>query len=103
VSGLEGLTFMIENGRVVRVDVTARDIRTAAGGAIGDTEARIQELYPGRVTVGPHKYTDGHYLTVAPDDSAGGSVQLIFETDGSRVTRFRGGVLPQVAYVEGCG
>ena len=103
VPGLEGLTFMIENGRVVRVDVRARGIRTVEGGAVGDTEARIQELYPGRVTVSPHKYTEGHYLTVAARDAAGGSVQLIFETDGSHVTRFRGGLLPQVAYVEGCG
>ena len=62
--GLEGLTFMIENGRVVRVDVRTRGIRTAEGAAVGDTEARIQELYAGRVTVSPHKYTDGHYLTV---------------------------------------
>ena len=103
MEGLEGLSFMIENGRVVRVDVRARGIRTVEGGAVGDTEARIQELYPGRVTVSPHRYTEGHYLTVAARDAAGGSVQLIFETDGSHVTRFRGGLLPQVAYVEGCG
>ena len=103
VEGLEGLSFMIENGRVVRVDVRARGIRTVEGGAVGDTEGRIQELYAGRVTVSPHKYTDGHYLTVASRNAAGGSVQLIFETDGQVVTRFRGGLLPQVAYVEGCG
>ena len=101
--GLEGLTFMIENGRVVRVDVRTRGIRTAEGAAVGDPEARIQELYAGRVTVSPHKYTDGHYLTVTARDAAPGSVQLIFETDGQVVTRFRGGLLPQVAYVEGCG
>ena len=103
LEGLEELSFMIENGRVVRVDVRARGVRTVEGAMVGDSEARIQELYPGRVTVSPHKYTDGHYLTVASRDAAGGSVQLIFETDGSRVTRFRGGLLPQVAYVEGCG
>jgi len=101
--GLEGLTFMIENGRVVRVDVRAGGIRTPEGAAVGDTEARIEELYAGRVTVSPHKYTDGHYLTVTARDAAPGSVQLIFETDGQVVTRFRGGLLPQVAYVEGCG
>ena len=55
MEGLEGLSFMIENGRVVRVDVRARGIRTVEGGAVGDTEARIQELYPGRVTVSPHQ------------------------------------------------
>ena len=101
--GIDGLMFMIEHARVVRVEVRARGVRTAEGAGVGDTEARVQELYPGRVTVSPHKYTDGHYLTVAPRDAAGGSVQLIFETDGHVVTQFRGGLLPQVAYVEGCG
>lgn len=101
--GLEGLAFMIENGRVVRVEARAGGIRTAEGAAVGDTEARIQELYAGRVDVLPHKYTEGHYLVITPRNGAIGPVQLIFETDGHVVTQFRSGLVPQVAYVERCG
>ena len=100
--GVEGLTFMIEQAKIVRVDVRRPDIRTVEGAGIGDTEARIHELYPNRVRVSPHFYTDGHYLTVVPSDPAAHPYRLIFETDGAVVKNFRGGVVPQVGYVEGC-
>lgn len=100
--GVDSLAFMIEQGKVVRVDVRRHDIQTVEGARIGDSEARIQHLYPGRVRVSPHKYTDGHYLTVVPSDTVAHPYRLIFETDGAVVKNFRGGVLPQVAYVEGC-
>jgi len=99
---VDSLAFMIEQGRIVRVDVRRHDVQTAEGARVGDSEARVQQLYPGRVRVSPHKYTDGHYLTVVPSDTATHRFRLIFETDGAVVTKYRGGALPQVEYVEGC-
>lgn len=94
------MLFMIENGRVARVDIDSATTATTEGARVGDTEARIQELYEGRVTVQPHKYTSGHYLFVpASNDS---TRALVFETDGTRVVRYRAGLIPQVQYVEGC-
>jgi hypothetical protein len=58
----------------------------------------VRELHTG-VVESPHKYTDGHYLTLAPD----GAHRLVFETDGGHVTRYRGGRMPEVEWVEGCG
>lgn len=97
-----GVKVMMEGARVVRLDVVSGDVPTAEGARIGDTEARIQQLYPGRVTVGPHKYTDGHYLTVRPAQASDTTHLIVFETDGQVVLRFRGGQKPQVEYVEGC-
>jgi hypothetical protein len=93
-----GLLIMLFDGKVVRFDVIAPALATAAGARVGDSEARIKELYSGGARVEPHKYTDGHYLVVdtAPDR------RLVFETDGARVTRYRAGVVPQVDWVEGC-
>ena len=93
-----GLLIMLFAGKVVRFDVIEPILATPAGAKVGDSETRIQELYPGRVRVEPHKYTDGHYLVI---DSAPGR-RLVFETDGTRVTRYRAGVVPQVDWVEGC-
>lgn len=70
--------------------------------AIGDSEERIKSLYPNRVAVSPHKYTDGHYLTVTPAEKADSAYRIIFETDGKKVVHYRAGVRPQVEYVEGC-
>jgi hypothetical protein len=91
------LLVMLVDGVVARVDVIGPSIATAAGARVGDSEARIKELYPA-VRSEPHKYTDGHYLVV----DAAGNRRLVFETDGAKVTRYRTGAVPQVDWVEGC-
>jgi hypothetical protein len=100
--GIDSLDFMIEGGRIVRIDVYRHDIRTVQGAGVGDTEDRIQEIYSGHVQVTPHSYTDGHYLTVIPADTVAHPYLFVFETDGKVVTTFRAGILPQVKYIEGC-
>ena len=100
----DSVRVMLDEGLVARVDVSRGTIATSRDARIGDTEARIKELYKGRVAVTPHEYTDGHYLTVTPEAGSGEdrNYRLVFETDGNRVTKYRGGKLPQVGWVEGC-
>jgi len=83
------------------VDVTEGPVATTEGARIGDSEDRIESLYPGQVKVMPHKYTAGHYLVVTP--ARGGDNRIVFETDGEKVVRYRSGREPAVEYVEGCG
>lgn len=97
-----GVRVMVERGKFARVEVYEGSVQTAKGARIGDTEERIKRLYPSQVTVSPHKYTDGHYLTVVPTASADSAYRIVFETDGRRVLRYRAGTRPQVEYVEGC-
>jgi hypothetical protein len=99
-----GMRIMITGGTVARIEIDSSTIATGMGARVGDSEARVQQLYGSRVTVEPHKYLPkGHYLIVGPitppTDSA---FRLIFETDGSRVTTYRAGRLPEVRWVEGC-
>ena len=93
---------MFVSDTLVRVDVRDSSVTTMEGARIGDTEARIKEIYAGRVTTTPHKYTGptGHYLTVSQPLMPGNL--LVFETDGQRVTTFRMGRKPEVEWVEGC-
>ena len=102
--GPRGLSFLGTGQRIARVDVTGRRnrITTPTGARIGDTEARIERLFPGRIDVTPHRYTDGHYLTLMPRDRTDANRRIVFETDGRRVTAMRAGRLPEVKYVEGC-
>jgi len=99
----KGVSFMMENGRLSRVDIRGNTtLKTAAGAGIGDTEDRIKTLYPGQVTVQPHKYMEGgHYLVVVPMGSPSNE-RIVFETDGNKVTVYRSGKTPAVEYVEGC-
>jgi hypothetical protein len=97
--GPDGISFMVVDGLIVRADVTSDKIATSSGARVGDDEKRIESLYPGRVTVTPHKYTNGHYLSVT---SATDSTRIVFETDGARVVRYRAGRLPEIDWLEGC-
>jgi hypothetical protein len=77
-------------------------LATAEGARVGDSEARIKEIYGDRVTVQPHKYLpNGHYLVVAAAGDAAN--RIVFETDGKVVTTYRAGRRPEVENVEGCG
>lgn len=97
-----GAVLMFVNGALARVDVLSGRLRTDAGGGIGDSEDQIKLLYGNSVATSPHKYTDGHYLTVSPATVTDSAFRLVFETDGSKVIRYRAGRLPEVEWVEGC-
>ena len=97
-----GASLMVVDDVIARVQVESGAAQTAEGVRIGDSEARVKELYAGRVAVTPHKYMLGHYVTVTPATAADSGFRLVFETDGQRVTRYRAGRLPEVAWVEGC-
>jgi len=97
-----GIALMVERDTVVRIDVDTTGIPTKEGASVGDSEAKVLELYRGRVQVQPHKYTGptGHYLVVTwPSDTLH---LLIFETDGEKVVTYRAGIRPAVEYIEGC-
>jgi hypothetical protein len=103
VAGLPpGVAVMVEQGTIARIDVRSGSTATAAGARIGDSEQRILDLYHGRATVSPHKYTSGHYLTVTPASASDSVYRIVFETDGRTATEYRAGRLPPVEYVEGC-
>jgi hypothetical protein len=102
--GLSGVSFMVINGKIARVDVwNNRQITTFRGAKIGDSEARIKQLYGNQIKVERHEYRrNGHYLVFVPKDKADQNFRVVFETDGQKVTQFRSGRLPEVEYIEGC-
>jgi hypothetical protein len=93
-----GVKVMVVDRVVVRIDVDSGTTATPEGITIGSSEADVQRAYGERVVVGPHKYTEGHTMTVTGD----GDFRYVFETDGRRVTRYHVGITPAVEWVEGC-
>jgi hypothetical protein len=98
----DGILAMVVEGRVVRIEVWNAEIATREGARVGMAESEILALYQGQVEVLPHKYTNGHYLSVTPPGPDEAEYRLIFETDGEKVERYRAGTLPEVEWVEGC-
>ena len=96
-----GVSLMILNGRVARVDVDNRDTQTVEGIHIGDSEAQALRVYGKRMKVTPHAYTgpEGHYLTVRTPD---GGYGIRFETDEGKIVRYYSGRADAISYIEGC-
>jgi hypothetical protein len=93
-----GIGFMIQHGRVTRVDVINRSISTIEGIRIGDMEARVTKAYGNKLQIEPHHYVDdGHYLTMYKSRYG-----IRFETEKGKVTGFYAGDKTAIQYTEGC-
>jgi hypothetical protein len=100
---LKGVSFMLNQGKVVRADVADEGtIKTAAGLGVGATQAEVEKAYAGQVQVTPDKYIQkGKNLIVSPPNQP--ENRIIFETENDRVTTIRAGRVPEVELVERCG
>jgi hypothetical protein len=100
-SHISGLGFMVTSGHVARVDVDSPSIPTLRGAAVGDSVARIRQLYGPTLEERPHFYHGAPdlYLTYWSSDR---QLAVRFETAGGKVARLFSGKAPEVEYVEGC-
>jgi hypothetical protein len=98
----DGVSVMIVQGKVARIDVDTGSVTTEDGAKIGDTEDAISKMYDGDIQSEPHKFIAGGQYMVVTGDSTSLGKAIVFETDGQRVISFRAGRLPEVKWVEGC-
>jgi len=100
-SKVTGLRFMLTSGHVSRVDVDSPSIHTLRGAAVGDSVARIHQLYGPLLEERPAFYggSSDLFLTFWSTDR---KLAVRFETARGKVTRFYSGKRPEVEYVEGC-
>jgi len=96
-ASLPGALFMVENSIITRADVEPA-VPNATGIAVGGSFADAKAKYPAAI-VEPHKYVDGHYLILK---NADGSMAVVMEETGGKITEIRAGLLPAARYVEGC-
>lgn len=99
-----GVSFMVNNGTVARVDVLTGPVTTRSGAGIGMTEPEIRNLFPGKIQQQQHPYIEGgKYLEFVPVDEVDLNFRVVFETDPDGVVlTYRAGRLPEVRWVEGC-
>ena len=98
----KGVSLMVTNDTVMRVDIDSAGVLTEEGVGVGDTEGMVTSLYAGRLRSEKHKYNPlGKYIMVTvPFDTTN---LLLFETDGLHVTSIRGGRKSAVELTERCG
>ena len=92
--------FMVEGGRITRIDIYSKAIATSGGIRIGNDEDQVKKFFTGKVKEEIHPYIgkDGKYLIVELKPP----YAFVFETDRGRITAVRGGELASVKYIEGC-
>ena len=94
------ILFMVEEGRITRVETDDPSFQTASGARMGDSEERVKAIYGRRLEIEEHKYDEnGHNLIVRSQDRR---YALVMETDGKQVVYIRAGLVPSAEYVEGC-
>jgi hypothetical protein len=94
------LLFMVEDGRITRVETADPRFRTHSGVRVGDSESEARRVYGRRLKVTEHKYDEsGHYMIVR---SADRRYALVMETNGKEVVYIRAGLEPAAEYIEGC-
>jgi len=57
-NGYEGIGLMVQNGQVTRVEVSNPTVSTLSGVNVGDSTARLKQLFGSRLTIEQHKYDD---------------------------------------------
>ncbi len=96
---VQGVSFLVENQRVGRVDFLTEAARTAEGFGIGSAASEIKAKFGPAATEAVNKYepevTD---LTVKQ-----GLTKYVFEIQDGKVRGWRAGVPPTVDYTEHCG
>lgn len=99
VAPVTGVSFLVEGGKVGRIDVLTEAIRTAEGFGV-DTQA---------LAIRTH-YGDGLYVetnALEPDitdlTATVGATKYVFEIQDGLVRSWRAGVEPTIAYVAHCG
>lgn len=93
--------FMVEGGKLGRIDVRTPDIVAPGGGKVGMGKEALHRMYPG-LAEQRDKY-DENARNLRGTDPQGGPGVIVFAVDASgNATAWRVGVPPQVDYVEGC-
>ncbi len=78
-AALPGVSFMVEGGKIVRIEINAGDYRSAGGVRIGMTEQDVKKRHPNIKSQEHHYDPSGHYLSLQSEDHRYG---IVFETDG---------------------
>lgn len=99
--GPNGVLLTVTEGTVERVDITTPDITTRSGAGVGMTEEGLASLFGDSLTTEVSN-TGGNRVIFTPSDPADAEFRVIFETDGTTVTSFRSGRLPQVDSTAPC-
>ena len=93
--GPEGVQLTVTAGTIERVDISTDTITTRSGAGVGMSEDDLFALFGERLTSTPLA-GGGNSIMFTPADEGDAQFRVIFDTDGTAVTTFRSGRVPQI-------
>ena len=99
--GPAGVSLTVTGGTIERVDISTDQITTRSGAGVGMTETDLFDLFGERLT-SEARTGGGNTITFTPVDPGDAEFRVIFESDGTAVTSFRSGRVPQVLPTQPC-
>jgi hypothetical protein len=93
--GPTGVELAVTAGTIERVDITNPEITTRSGAGVGMPEEELLALFGERLTSTP-RAGGGNTVVFTPADAGDAAFRVIFETDGTAITSFRSGRVPQI-------
>ena len=99
--GPEGVTFLVHEGTIERVDIDSGPVTTRSGVGIGTAESTITDLFGDKIQsqTRPDGSTDLIYVPVDPGDR---NYRVVFNVVDGAVRSFKSGKIPVVLTDTGC-
>jgi len=97
----ESLQFMIQDGRVVRIETSEKNVVTPSGIRIGDPIAKVRKVFRDRLSDTQQHYSDDALDRTLIVFSSDRKLAMRFEASAA-VTEIYAGNEDSIHYVEGC-
>ena len=95
----EGVDYMIQEGKISRIEVSDSRVKTKSGAKVGDSTAKLKDIFGSQLEIEPHKYhPNGFYYYLWDSDKRHG---VKFDILKDKVRRIYAGD-QSIDLVEGC-
>jgi hypothetical protein len=95
--GPAGLFMMVSKSTIERIDIKSGNVKTRSGLGIGTTLDQLKTALKEQLQI------NGNTAVFVPTSANDANYRVIFETDGTTVTSYRAGKVPEVTNAAGCG
>ena len=96
---VQGVSFMVENRKIGRIDFLTEVAKTADGFGVGASSEAIHARFGSAAMGAPNKY-EPEVIDLTVID---GAAKFVFEIQDGKVRGWRAGVPPTIDYTEHCG
>lgn len=98
-----GVSFMVLNDEIVRVEVGGDSPATTRSGAgVGISDDQLRAMFPGQIQPTEGLAGGGTAFEFVPQDEGDVEYRVIFIFEDDVISQFWAGILPGVAFTEGC-